>query len=147
MKTNSWCRNFLNFSVDQNWKTEVLPQLVSKFDLSLAQDVKTALASLKYKVKSPKFETQLVEKYCSTFESQSAKDWKQLEICESFTEKDSATIFCGGSVSSLDWAPAGNLNFLAVASNSQTQGIKMNLTASSKASVQLYEVNQLVNQK
>lgn len=134
--------------MDQNWKTEALPQLVSKFDLSVAQDVKTALAPLKYKVKSPKFGTKLVEQYCSTFESQSAvKDWKQLEIGESFTDKDSATIFCGGSVSSLDWAPSGNMNFLAVASNSQTQGIKMNLTESSKATVQLYEVNQLVNQK
>lgn len=119
-----------------------------KYNLTSAQDPKTTLTSIKFNLKSCKFGTKLAEKYNSTFEKRHAKGWKQLEIGDHDGERYSSTIYCGGSVSAVDWAPAsGNLNFLAVACNSSNHGIKINLTESSKSCVQLYEFKQLNNEK
>lgn len=119
-----------------------------KFNLTSAEDPKTTLASLKFQLKSCKFGRQSAEHYNPIFETKYSKSWKQLEIGENESDKDSSTIFCGGSVSAIDWAPtSGELNFLAVACNISKEGIKMNLTGTVKSCVQLYEFSNLTNDK
>lgn len=118
-----------------------------KFNLTLAQDVK-ALSVLKFNKKSMKFGVKQVTEYLPTFETQFKKEWDQLEICDHSSDSDSTIIYCGGSISSLDWAPTcGDLNFLAVACNNNNHGITLNLTDSSKSCVQLYEFKELTNDK
>lgn len=141
-------KHLISFSIDENWKTEFFPQLVPKYNLTSALDPKQTLPLLNYNLKSLKFGIKNVDKYTSTYENPYNKEWKQLEIGESESDKQSATIYCGGSVSAIDWAPAeGNLDFLAVATNSTNKGIKMNLNESTKSCVQLYEFKGLTNEK
>lgn len=95
-----------------------------------------------------KFGVKQVTEYLPTFETQLKKEWDQLEICDHSSDSDSTIIYCGGSISSLDWAPTcGDLNFLAVACNNNNHGITLNLTDSSKSCVQLYEFKELTNDK
>lgn len=95
-----------------------------------------------------KFGMNQIQEYSTTFETPYTKNWNQLEIGEEISDKDSATIYCGGSVSSIDWAPSsGNSNFLAVACNSSNEGIKLNITETCKSCVQLYEIKNLTNEK
>lgn len=136
------------FSADENWKVEFLPQLIPTVDLSGACDVKSTLVSLNFRPTSMKFGTQQLVAYKSEFENEFKDQWKQLEIGEDASDKDSATIYCSGSVSSIDWAPtSGDLNFLAVASNNSNQGVDLSLTQTSKSCVQLYEFKNLTNDK
>lgn len=75
-------------------------------------------------------------------------DWSQLEIGENESNQESLTMYCGGSVAAVDWAPSnGSENFLAVACNSETKGVQMNLRKTSKSCVQIYEVKDLKNDK
>ena len=111
-------------------------------------DAKATLSSLKYNLKSLKFGKRSVETYSSHYEIKYEKEWKQLEIGEDESDKFSSTIYCGGSVSAVDWAPVdGDLDFLAVATNSGNQGIKLNLTGTIKSCVHLYEFKNLDNEK
>lgn len=126
----------------------MFPEIIPKYNLTLSQDAKDFLSKIRFNMKSVKFGSQLIEHYAENYESPYDKGWKQLEIGESDDNLDSSTIFCGGSVSSIDWAPAsGNLNFLAVACNSTSQGININLTETAKSCVQVYEFKHLVNEK
>lgn len=116
--------------------------------MTCTSDPKVTLKSLNYNLKSLKFGRKTIDKPSSTYENNYTKEWKQLEIGENDSDKNSATIFCGGSVSSMDWAPVdSDLNFLAVATNSNSKGIKLNLTESSKSCVQLYQFEDLSNHK
>lgn len=95
-----------------------------------------------------KFGKRTVEKYSSTYENKYNKEWKQLKIGEHESDKTSATIYCGGSVSAVDWAAVdGDIDFLAVATNSTSRGIKSNLNESSKSCLHLYEFKNLTNDK
>lgn len=126
----------------------MFPEIIPKYNLTLTQDAKDFLSNIRFNKTSVKFGAQLIERYSEHYESPYGKAWKQLEIGESDDSNDSSTIFCGGSVSSIDWAPAsGDLNFLAVACNSTSQGVNVSLTQTAKSCVQVYEFEQLVNEK
>lgn len=95
-----------------------------------------------------KFTTKSTDYYTNAYESQHNQQWNQLEICEVESDKNSATIFCGGSVAAIDWAPvSGGLNFLAVACNNVNRGIELSLDKSTKSCVQFYEFKDLKNEK
>jgi hypothetical protein len=97
------------------------------------------------------FGTQQVESYSPNFGIEYKKEWKQIEIGEHDVNKhdiNSTTIHCGGSVAAIDWSPSnGDLNFLAVACNSCSQGIKMDLEQTIISCVQLHEFKNLKNDK
>lgn len=136
------------YSTVENWKDEVLPQHIPRLLSELSQDPKYVLPSLKFKLKSCLFGTQQVDSYSPNFESEFKNEWKQLEIGEHDITDQSTTIHCGGSVSSIDWAPmSGNLSFLAVACNSCTKGIRMDLEQTINSCVQLHEFKNLQNDK
>lgn len=95
-----------------------------------------------------KFGGRQLERYPLTYEHKFDKDWTRLEIGEDVSDKSSSVIFCGGSVSSVDWAPGTeDLDFLAVACNIPTQKLTLNITETTKSCVQLYEFKNLTNEK
>lgn len=136
------------FSIDENWKSATFPELIPKYNFNCVVDPKVVLPLLSYKLKSMKFYRKIVDKYSSTYENLNSKEWKQLEIGDDESDKFSSTIYCGGSVSSLDWASVDeDLDFLAVSTNSSNKGIEMNLLQTSKSSLHLYEFKNLSNDK
>lgn len=141
--------NYFLFSADDNWKTEVFPQILPKIDSTLIEEPKALLPTLQFKLKSLKFGVKQAEDYVSTYENGFRKSWQQLDIGENYSNNDSSTIYCGGSVASLDWAPvsSGQPNFLAVACNSKVEGMRINLTESVKSCVQVYEFLHLKNKR
>lgn len=93
-----------------------------------------------------KFHNQTLTSYSSEYGVKYGNTWKQLQIGEDETENASSTVYCGGSVAAIDWAPMdGNLNFLAVACNNASEGIKQSITESRKSCLQVYEFKNLVN--
>ncbi|CRK92774.1 CLUMA_CG006430, isoform A [Clunio marinus] len=63
---------------------------------------------------------------------------KQLVIGEEVDDDSSKTFYCGGSVTSIDWAPTNHeKNFLAVAVNNIEIGIKLGLIEPLTSCVQL----------
>lgn len=103
---------------------------------------------LKFDQFSVKFGTRHLERYALTYEHKFDNEWTRLKIGEDVSDKLSSTIYCGGTVSAIDWAPGTkDLDFLAVASNIPTQKLKLDLTETSKSCVQLYEFKNLTNEK
>lgn len=105
---------------------------------------------MNFATKSMPFLVKEVENY--TFEkakSASKEEWQQIEVGSQYESNQHHTqiFYCGGSVSSVDWAPSNNgTNFMAVACNS-TSKIKMGLIQTIKSCVQIYEFQSLVNDK
>lgn len=126
----------------------MLPQHIPRLLPVLSQDPKDVLPSLKFKLKSCFFGTRQVDSYSSNLDLDFKKEWKQLEIGEHDASEQATTIHCGGSVSAIDWAPtSGDLSFLAVACNSCSKGIKMDLEETISSCVQLHEFKNLENDK
>jgi hypothetical protein len=126
----------------------VLAQLVPRLLSELTQDPKDVLPSHGFNLKSMFFGTQQIENYSPNYGNKYKKEWKQLEIGEHDTNKNSITIHCGGSVSAMDWAPSSSdLNYLAVACNSCSTGVKMDLEQTISSCVQLHEFKNLKNDK
>ena len=112
------------------------------------QSAKIALALLNYNQHSLKFGSKAIGKYNPAYQVPYNGEWNQLEIGENLGDDLSETIYCGGSVSSVDWAPSsGDLNFLAVACNNEHQGVCLNRTVTSKSCIQIYEMSKLTNEK
>lgn len=125
-----------------------MPKLLPKYNLNIKQDAKIALAMINFKQESLNFGALDLDRYNQNYEQAFRKDWKQLRIGEASSNKTSETIYCGGSVSAIDWAPGnGDLNFLAVACNNSATSFHLNLKQTSKSTVQLYEFKNLVNDK
>lgn len=119
-----------------------------KFNLKLSQDPKEVLSSMNFDLKSMKFGSKTVDRYNPIYDNEYKKGWKQLEIGEHDSNANANTIYCGGSVAAVDWAPvSGGLNFLVVACNNGHEGVKLNLTESSKSCLQVYEIKGLDNDK
>lgn len=136
------------FSFDANWKAEVLPELQSRIGANLNKNAKIALALLNFDQFSVKFGSRNLERYALTYEHKFDKEWTRLGIGEDASDKTSSTIFCGGAVAAVDWAPGtDDLDFLAVACNIPTQKLKLDLTETTKSCVQLYEFKNLTNEK
>lgn len=77
-------------------------------------------------------------------------EWKQLDVgTRDLSEYHHVLIYCGGSVSSTDWAPTNDekVNFLAVACNVNNDAFKLSLKQTIKSCVQIYEFKSLVNEK
>lgn len=112
-------------------------------------DIATLLNELKFKDHSVNYTTKQVNQYLINFEDSHVEgDWKQLNVGTHDTSDSHHIIFyCGGSVSSTDWAPTNdkNSNFLAVACNGNHTALKFGLKQSIKSCVQIYEFNSLVN--
>ena len=135
------------FRYESRWKCELLQQQIPLLLSSSTNELKF-LSSLNFNLKSPLFGVQQREKYCSKVEVEFDKEWKRLEIGECDGSKYSATVFCGGSVAAIDWAPSdSNRNFLAVACNVETKGIKINLETTTRSCVQIHEIKELENEK
>lgn len=138
----------LHFSFDKNWKLEVLTEIRPSIGTNLNKSAKIALAMLNFDQFSVQFGNRLLERYALTYEHKFDKEWTRLEIGENASDKSSSTIFCGGTVSAIDWAPGtDDLDFLAVACNIPTQKLKLDLTETTKSCVQLYEFQNLTNEK
>lgn len=116
-----------------------------------SKDIKAFLSSLNFTLKSFKFGINLVKKYQPLFGTDNTRKWHQLEIGDVNSDGDSKIIYCGGSVASIDWAPMNidddGASYLAVACNSNKSGIGLNLTESSKSCIQIYQFNDLKNDK
>lgn len=135
------------FRYEARFKFELLQQQIPRLLSSSRKELKM-LSSLNLKFKSPLFGVQQREKYSSKVEVEFDKEWKRLEIGECDASKYSATVYCGGSVAAIDWAPSNsNQNFLAVACNVETKGIKMNLETTTRSCVQIHEIKDLENEK
>lgn len=138
----------MSFSFDANWKAEILPEFRPKIGSNLDKNAKIALALLNYDQFSVRFGNRSLDRYALTYEHKFDKEWTRLEIGENASDKSSSTIFCGGTVSAIDWAPGtDDLDFLAVACNIPTQKLKLDLTETTKSCVQLYEFKNLTNEK
>jgi hypothetical protein len=106
------------------------------------------LSSLNFNLNSAFFDVQNAEKYRLQPTVDTESDWKQLEIGENDSNYRSSTIYCGGSVSAVDWAPSNSsTNFLAVACNSKSSGFKVNIEKTETSCVQVYELANLQNEK
>lgn len=124
--------------------SQYIPRLLSK----LEQDPKVVLPSLKFNLKSLFFSTKQCDSYSSSFNDDHKQEWKQLEIGQHDVIRQSITIHCGGSVAAMDWAlTSSDLNFLAVACNSCSDGVKMNLNETTSSCVQIHEFKDLNHEK
>ncbi|CRK94797.1 CLUMA_CG008291, isoform A [Clunio marinus] len=141
-KTFLWTKEF----VQLNLKVEQLPRIIPNFDLNSSSDITSTLKSLKFKTKSLKFAFSHDETYSLTY-GKEYNNWKQLVIGEEADDNSSKTFYCGGSVTSIDWAPTNHeKNFLAVAVNNIESGIKLDLIEPLTSCVQLYEFENLRNE-
>jgi hypothetical protein len=103
---------------------------------------------LNFSLKSSLFDVQNAEKYRLQPAIDSEDTWKQLEIGENDSNLRSSTIYCGGSVAAMDWAPLNSSsNFLAVACNRKSIGFKVNIEKTEASCVQIYEIANLQNEK
>jgi hypothetical protein len=102
---------------------------------------------LKIDTKSMKFATSLKDDYCLEFGKRINQEWNQLDFGTCYADKNSLTLFCGGSVSSLDWSQSKDgKEYLAIACNSTKQK-NTDLEETSKTCIQVYEFENLVNDK
>lgn len=102
---------------------------------------------LKIDTKSMKFISTLKDNYCLEFGKVPNQEWNQLDFGNCHADKNSLTLFCGSSVSSLDWSQSkDNKNFLAVACNS-TKEKNTDLEETSKTCIQVYQFENMVNEK
>lgn len=125
-----------------------MPDFLPRIGTNLNKSAKIALALQNFDQFSVKFGRRNLERYALTYEHKFDKEWTRLEIGEDTSDKSSSTIFCGGAVSAVDWAPGtDDLDFLAVACNIPTQKLKLDLTQTTKSCVQLYEFKNLTNEK
>ena len=130
-----------------DWNSPILHQLLSR-PRPLFYDIKTAFPFLNLQLKSPKFAVKQITNYNKNIMEEFKDEWKQLEVGEHENESQSMTIYCGGKVSAIDWAPSRNDNqFLAVACNSGDKSIKMSLVETSRTCVQIYKFRNLRNDK
>lgn len=117
---------------------------------TLSQTLGSFFNHLNFRPTSINYVLKQTDTYLANFEkSQIKSDWKEL-ACGSCDLKDSShiLIYCGGSVSSMDWAPTEDTNhYLAVACNPNDIQHKMGIEQSIKACVQIYEFNSLVSHK
>ena len=77
-------------------------------------------------------------------------DWKQMRLFENSYNVDAVTMFVGGKVTSLDWAPKTGKgdDYLAVAcNNTENQTVSSILEESSPVVVQIFQVQGLDNNK
>lgn len=94
-----------------------------------------------------KFDVKTTDTYPYEYGNTKITEWKQLDVGKSVEDKNSFTMFCGGSVSSLDWSQSmKGKNFLAVACNS-SKNKSFDLEATSKSYIQIYQFENLVNEK
>lgn len=98
-------------------------------------------------VHSLKFTTNVTDFYSTNFRTTTKPVWNTLEVGKSASESNSLTIFCGGSVSSVDWSQMkGDKQFLAIACNSTKEKFG-NLDHTSKTCIQVYQFERLFNDK
>jgi hypothetical protein len=117
------------------------------YNLNLATEAANFLPMTGFKPKSPKFGLKVIEKYNPTYGAYNV-EWKQLNLGQNFYSNESLTIYCGGTVTAIDWAPPSTESeFLAVASNSDMKEGRMNLKNTSKSCIQVYEFKNLSNKE
>lgn len=125
---------------DTLWSKQILRKLTSSH-ISLKDDVKNTMRSLKFQIKSNKFSISQVNSYDNQLHEQSIEHSTQLQVGQSQHENDTTTMFCGGAISSIDWAPTmhdSELDFLAVACN-QREEVKLSLETTSISLIQIYQ--------
>lgn len=111
------------------------------------------MRTLQYKNVSPKFSQIPAWRFTQTFEQDhriKEDDWKQTNMLENSYDVDAVTMFVGGGVTSLDWAPKiGNSNdYLAVAcNNTENQTIGSALEKPSPVVIQIWQFQGLDNNK
>lgn len=126
-------------------------RISSQTTTSHRKNLVSFLNQLRFKQSSVHYISKQVDHYFKDFESSQIKtEWKQLSVgATDSTDTHHILMYCGGSVSSMDWAPCGNnkVNFLAVACNVNDSALNLGLEESIKSCVQIYEFNSLVNDK
>lgn len=103
---------------------------------------------MNFTTKSMHFLANETSHYAIDFNTSFMKeDWNQIDVGKEFISENQTRIFyCGGIVSSIDWAPSNSdKHFLAVACNSSNE--KIGLVQTTKSCVQIYEFQPLVNDK
>lgn len=116
--------------------------------MNFSKEAATVLPMAGFKLNSMKFGFSYIDRYRTIYENPVESDWKQLEIGKDFSDKLSTTIYCGGTVSSVDWAPStGDSDFIAVACNSDTKEGQMNIKETTKSCIQVYEIKNLTNKE
>jgi hypothetical protein len=136
------------YSIKKFLNNEIFPTLTSNYQVS-SQKFTSFLYQLRFKLSSVHYVSNQVDNYQKDFgNSQIKTDWKQLDAgARDSNDTHHILIFCGGSVSSMDWAPTRTEknNFLAVACNVNDTAFTLGLQQSIKSCVQIYEFNSLVN--
>jgi hypothetical protein len=93
-----------------------------------------------------KYAINETDAYSKDFEKSKVTNWKELDIEENDGNQNSLTFFCGGTISSLDWAPSdSDINYLAIACNNPTNKKIMKLTGTSKSYIQVNAFESLLN--
>ncbi|XP_070490513.1 uncharacterized protein [Chironomus tepperi] len=126
---------------------DILTEFSPKYKICISANLASYLMDLKIDTKSMKFSTSLKDDYCLDYGRLPNQEWNQLDFGNNHADKNSLTLFCGGSVSSLDWSQSkDDKNYLAVACNS-TKEKNTDLEETSKTCIQVYEFENLVNEK
>lgn len=130
-------KSFINYY----WKDELLTSFIPP-KISSEPDVQKIIASLNYYPKSLKFSLKSVESYLSKFNPEQNEEIQQLKCDEISLKGNDTTLFCGGSISSIDWAPVEencDLDFLAVACNRPKEKLNLGLETTSISTIQIYQ--------
>lgn len=137
----------LSHSITGVLSPEIFPLAIPKFKLSHL-DLPSFLTRINFETKSMHFHVRESENYTLEEKSVSKEEWQQIEVGSQYKSNNHTQVFyCGGSVSSIDWAPSNNdKNFMAVACNRDSE-IKMGLVQTTRSCVQIYEFQSLVNDK
>ncbi|CAH1729991.1 unnamed protein product [Chironomus riparius] len=126
---------------------DILTEFTPKYKICVSANLASYLMDLKIDTKSMKFTTSLKDDYCLEYGKIPNQEWNQLDFGNCHADKNSLTLFCGGSVSSLDWSQSKDgTDFLAVACNS-TKEKNTDLEETSKTFIQVYQFENLVNEK
>ncbi|KAG5672535.1 hypothetical protein PVAND_002657 [Polypedilum vanderplanki] len=145
-KTIPWTKNIYKNHLSKNILTELAP----KYKI-LPINLSSFLHDIKLKSLSMKFNSLITENYniCYLEKQNDNNIWQELEVGKKYYDKQSLTLFCGGSVSGLDWAQTNDhINYLAVACNSnESLQSHMKLEQTQKSCIQVYKMQHLVNEK
>lgn len=137
IKTTDATRKFF----EAFWSKEILNKLTSSHIVQ-KDDLTKLLTSMKFQPHSKPFSIRKNKSYSSKFFAESSNQLTQLQIGQSHHENETVTMFCGGAISSIDWAPMmhdSDFDFLAVACNHSADEVKCNLETTSISLIQIYQ--------
>jgi hypothetical protein len=142
---NDTLKNFLHKCnkkfINNYLKSELLISLIPpKYSSNL--NPHSVIEALSFSGISFKFSYKPTEFYSSKFNQIRCEETSQLKIDEFSRKGNETTFFCGGSISSIDWAPVEDncdLDFLAVACNRRNETLSYGIEKTTISMIQIYQ--------